>query len=360
VGQLDISGRLDRLRRQFYNHHLEALLVAKPENRFYLSGFTGSAGWLLITMDKAWLVTDFRYAEQASSECVCYNVVQARNKLSEKLAEIAVQAGIKNLGFERGFWSVESHQELVDNLGEIKLVPVSGLVEHLRMVKDSHEVGLISDAAALADEAFAHIINILRPGLKEIEIAAELEYFLRRNGATGRAFETIVASGTRSSLPHGVASEKVLAPGDLVVLDFGAVYKGYHSDITRTVVIGEVDNQKRQLYRLVLEAQTAALEAIQPGMVCSEVDKIARDIIDGGGYGDRFGHGLGHGVGLCIHELPRLAMSDSTPLQPGMVVTVEPGVYLPGWGGIRIEDLVVVTAQGVQVLTTATKELLIV
>jgi Xaa-Pro aminopeptidase len=241
----------------------------------------------------------------------------------------------------------------------IELVPVSGIVEQLRMIKDEAELAVMRDAAALADETFRHIAGFIRPGLRESEIALEMEIFMRAKGATSTSFETIVASGERSALPHGVASERIVSKDEFVKLDFGAYYKGYCSDLTRTLVVGKPTGKHREIYDIVLEAQLTALAGIKPGMTGSEADALARDVIARHGYGDRFGHGTGHGLGMEIHEAPRLSKTGDIVLQPGMTVTVEPGIYIPGFGGVRIEDDIVITENGNALLTSSPKELLV-
>jgi Xaa-Pro aminopeptidase len=355
------QARLEKLRKRMAEQRLEALLVTGSYNREYLSGFAGSAGYLLITADKAYLLVDFRYTEQAKAQAPQFTVVEHEAKAMATVRSLLGGWGIRELGFEQQHVTYAVYQAYAADLEGIKLVPTDSLTESLRIVKDEAELAIMQEAAELADKTFEHVLTVLKPGMTENEVALEIEWFMRRNGATSVSFETIVASGERSALPHGKASDRVLKSGEFVKMDFGALYKGYCSDITRTVCIGKPTDKHRNIYDIVLEAQLAALEGIRPGMTGKEADAIARDVIKRHGYGDCFGHGTGHGLGMEIHEAPRLSMNGGdTVLQPGMTVTVEPGIYLPGFGGVRIEDDVVVTETGVRRLTQATKDFIII
>ncbi len=349
--------RLKKLRKQLLEQGLDGILILEPDNRRYLSGFSGSSGALLITSSEALLFTDFRYMEQAAAQAPSFRVIKHGQVIWDDLAGYA--RGLANLAFEQNFVTYEQFRLLQEKFTESRLVPVAGFVENLRSIKEDVELAEIRRACELADRAFSHILTWLEPGMTELEIALELEFFMRRNGASASAFEFIVASGPRSSLPHGVASGRRAARGDILTMDFGCVVNGYCSDITRTVVIGEASDKQREIYRVVLEAQMAALSALRAGMSGQEVDKVAREIISRSGYGENFGHGLGHSVGLAVHEEPRLSPAGLRVLEPGMVVTVEPGIYLPDWGGVRIEDMVVVTENGCSLLTKSPKELII-
>lgn len=352
--------RLEKLRRRLAEENVDGLLVGSPANRRYLSGFTGSAGWLLITAERAELWTDFRYLEQAAAQAPAYEIVRHEVNFYEHLGRRVRELGLARLGFERDHLRYGEWQRLRAGVPEtVELVPVAGWIEELRRVKDAGEIAAIRRAARIADEALLEVLAELRPGVTEREVALQLEFAMRRRGADGVAFEIIVASGPRSALPHGTASERVIEAGDLVTIDYGAVHAGYASDCTRTVVVGPASERHRQIYNIVLEAQRRALAAVRPGATGAEVDRAAREVIAAAGYGDHFGHATGHGVGLDVHEGPRLsATGQEDVLAPGMVVTVEPGIYLPGWGGVRIEDLVLVTGSGGEILTRVTKELL--
>jgi Xaa-Pro aminopeptidase len=351
-----LKERIEKLRERFAGAGVEALYITNPENRFYLSGFTGTAGSLLLGLNNSYLFTDFRYTGQAARECPDYQVIETSGESSEVLREYLTGEGISLLGLEGDYLTYNQFQTLKEKLGGVELKTVDGLVEELRARKDKDETAFIEEAVRLADEAFKEVLPLIRPGVPEREVALQLEYFMRRLGAEGAAFKTIVASGYRSALPHGVASSRIMAPGDFVTLDFGAVYNGYHSDITRTVVLGRPEKKQEEIYQLVLEAQMSAIESLRAGIKASDVDGAARRIIEQAGYGKQFGHGTGHGVGLSIHEKPRLSAKDQSLLEEGMVVTIEPGIYLPGWGGVRIEDTVLVLNGGCRVLTRTPKE----
>lgn len=353
-----MNKRLEGLRRALGEHQVDAFMITRPENRAYMSGFTGSAGWLIITADKAFLITDFRYFEQATAQAPDFEVIKQGTLVTDTLREVLERAGVQRLAFEKEYVTYADYERYRERLG-VDLQPVDGAVEKLRLVKDSGEVDAIRQAAAIGDKAFRRILDFLRPGLREDEVALELEFQMRKAGATGLAFDIIVASGPRSSLPHGRASDRVIQEGDFVKMDFGCVFNGYCSDMTRTVVMGEPDEKQREIYDIVLEAQVAAVKAVRPGLTGKELDEVARKIIADHGYGDKFGHGLGHGVGRMVHEGPRVSSLGEDPLQPGNVITIEPGIYLPGWGGVRIEDLVVVTESGAEILTGSPKELII-
>ncbi|MDP2871722.1 MAG: Xaa-Pro peptidase family protein [Bacillota bacterium] len=339
---------------------VEGLVVTRPENRFYLTGFTGSSGYVLVSLQHALLLTDFRYTEQAAQQAPAFEVVRHGSPWFETLAERACALGLTHLGFEADHLSVADLQAMQAAVPGVRLTPLCGVVEQLRLVKEPAEIEIIARAAACSEGALRKVLEsgVLRPGVREFEVAAELEHHMRQGGASRPAFDTIVASGPRSSLPHGRASDRRLAAGDFVTMDFGALVDGYCSDITRTVVIGRASPEQRRLYDLVLRAQLAGLGAVAPGAGGRAADEAARAIIRDAGHGDHFGHGLGHGVGIAIHEGPRLSPLSDSILQPGMVTSVEPGVYLPGWGGVRIEDLVAVTGDGCRVLTDSTKELI--
>ncbi|HSH25022.1 MAG TPA: Xaa-Pro peptidase family protein [Massilibacterium sp.] len=350
--------RLNALREIMEQQKVEAILITGLENRRYITGFTGSSGVALITEKEAKLVTDFRYIEQANTEASHFEIVKHTGPMTEEVAKQVKQLGIKTLAFERDHLTYALY-ELYKKEVEATLVPVHGLVEKLRLIKDKEEIKIIKEAAKIADASFNHILSFIQPGVKEIDIATELEYFMRKSGATSSSFDTIVASGVRSSLPHGVASEKIIENGDFVTLDFGAYYKGYCSDMTRTVAVGFIDSKLQEIYEIVLEAQKRGIEGIKSGITGKEADAFTRDYIDSKGYGDYFGHSTGHGIGLEIHEGPALSIRSDVILQPGMVVTCEPGIYLEGIGGVRIEDDVIITEEGNEVITQANKELIV-
>lgn len=350
--------RLERLRNAMNERNIPALLVTSSFNRRYLTGFTGTSGFALITYDRAILFTDFRYTTQAAEQAPHFEIFEHQPKPLRSVAETLESLHIGELAFEQDDVSYGSFLQYSKDLGgAIRLVATAQLVENLRMIKDDEELRIMREAAVLADRTFSHILTFLKPGVSEREIAFEIEMFMRKNGAASSSFDTIVASGERSALPHGVAGERVLQAEEFVKLDFGAFYQGYCSDITRTVYLGgKPSDRHKEIYEIVLKAQMTALERIKPGMTGKEADAIARDVIAEYGYGEKFGHGTGHGLGMQIHEAPRLSPLGDIVLHPGMTVTVEPGIYIPGFGGVRIEDDVVVTDNGVSRLTMSDKQ----
>ncbi len=352
--------RLKKLREKFNENNIDGLLVTSEFNRRYITGFTGTAGVALITEKEARFITDFRYVDQASEQAVDYEIVQHKNSMIEEIANQLNELGVKRLGFEKSFVSFAQYEEYKSNFANSELIPVSGLIENLRLIKDEQEIKILKEAAKIADAAFDHIITYIKPGLTELDVSNELEFFMRKHGATSSSFDIIVASGIRSALPHGVATSKVIKKGELVTLDFGAYYKGYCSDITRTVAVGKPSSELEKIYETVLEAQLRGMKGIKPGMTGKEADALTRDYITEQGYGEYFGHSTGHGLGMEVHESPGLSMKSDTILAPGMVVTVEPGIYISGVGGTRIEDDTIITATGNESLTYSTKELLII
>lgn len=349
--------RIIKLRKFMNANDLHAMLVSKAENVRYFSGFSGSAGMLLITKSSNKLLTDFRYIEQATAQAKQFEIVRYSATLWKTLADLVKNSDISKIGFEGDFITYDGYLEIVDTLPMVSLVPVK--LDNLRMAKDAAEIVSIKKAVEIADNAFLQILSFIKPGMTEQDVALQLEYYMRKLGAEKPAFDTIMASGVRGALPHGRASEKVIEVGDFVTMDFGAVYKGYHSDITRTICMGKANTRQKEIYGIVLEAQLAGVKAVAPGKVGKEIDLVSRDIITNAGFGEFFGHGLGHGLGLNIHEEPRLSPTNiHTVLLENMVVTVEPGIYLPNWGGVRIEDTVLVSTEGCQILTASSKQLI--
>jgi len=335
------------------------LVVNSQSNRRYLTGFSGSSGAALVGTGRAVLVTDFRYIDQAEAECPGWEIVRQGPVMADTVAEVLTGLGEEGIGFEREQATFAWYEDLATRLKGFELIPVSGLVEGIRAVKDEDEIALIRQAASLTDKALEDVLPMLRPGVTEHDVAVELEYRMRKLGADAPAFDTIVASGARSAMPHGRASGKVLAAGDFVTIDMGARVGGYASDLTRTFVMSHASREQEKVYRLVLEAQEKSLAAVRPGRTGKQIDAVARDIIATAGHGDHFGHGLGHSVGLDVHETPRLAATSDAAVEPGNVITVEPGVYVSGWGGVRIEDLVVVRPDGAEVLSRFPKKLMV-
>ncbi|MBQ2718691.1 MAG: aminopeptidase P family protein [Clostridia bacterium] len=334
----------------------EALLLTSEISQRYATGFPFSDGFVVITEGESWLVTDFRYQEEATRRCRDAFTVVAPPSQSEFLRELFSEKGISRVGLEDKTLSHANYQTLTDLLG-ITPIPIGEGIEALRAVKDSGEIAAVRRAQALTDAAFSHILSALTPKMTEVEVALELEFFMRRAGADGIAFPTIAVSGTSSSLPHGVPARTPLSRGFLT-MDFGAVVDGYASDMTRTVVLGKATAEMKRLYATVLEAQRRGMEAIAAGVDATLVDGAARSHIDAEGYRGLFGHSFGHGVGLEVHEAPRLSSRVRSPLVAGNVVTAEPGIYQPGIGGCRIENMGVVTENGFDVFTASTTELI--
>ncbi|HHT84225.1 MAG: M24 family metallopeptidase [Bacillota bacterium] len=352
-------GTLEKLRLKMSQVPVDAFLVSNMQNWRFVSGFTGDAGTLLITRDEAIIFTDSRYTEQAEQEAPDYTVIKTvveKNVLKETIDKIR----ISRIAFEKDYVTYSRWEKLKETLSGQELIGVSGWVEELRAVKSEEEAGYIARAQGIADEAFSRLLPLVKAGASEMDLALELEFTIRKLGSEGIAFPFIVVSGARSSLPHGVPTSKKLEPGDFVTFDFGARCNGYCSDMTRTVVVGHASDKHREIYDLVLRAQLAALEVIKPGVMAREVDLAGRRVIEEAGYGEYFGHGIGHGVGLNVHEKPSVGKTSEDVLKPGMVITIEPGIYIPGFGGVRIEDLVLVTEDGKKNLTASEKQLIVV
>jgi Xaa-Pro aminopeptidase len=341
-----VAGRLEGV---------DALLITEPANLRYVTGFTGSNGFAVVGPQIRRFVTDFRYVEQAKAEVPDFDREQGPQELFGALTKLE---GVERLGFDDAHLSVKAHRRLQELLS-VELVPAGGVVEEVRAVKEPGEVLRIGAAAALVDEIYAWLLDYGLVGRTERDVAVALEHEMRLRGASGPSFDSIVASGPHGALPHATPRDVAIEAGTLVTIDIGAILDGYCSDCTRTWATGpDVPDELEEIYALTLRAQVTALDAVKPGPLGREIDAIARDIIDAAGHGEHFGHGLGHGVGLVTHEAPRLARTAEGELVAGHVVTVEPGVYLPGVGGVRIEDLVVVTESGRDVLSSTTKDLL--
>ena len=353
-----MMARVEKLRELMKENNLQGFLVTSPYNLRYLTNFTGTTGLAMITLDKAFFVTDFRYTEQAAEQATGFTIVKNTGHIFDKVADLAERLQLDNLAFEETQVSFADYS-LLEEILPCELVPVMGLIEELREVKDEEEVAIIEKACAIADQGFAFVLEMIKPGMTEIEVANQLDFFMRSKGASGVSFETIVASGLRSAMPHGVASHKVIEKGELITLDFGCYYEGYVSDMTRTFAIGSIQTKLKEIYDIVLEAQLKVLAEAKPGLTGIQLDAIARDHIASYGYGDAFGHSTGHGIGLEIHEGPNVSFRADKQFVPGNVITDEPGIYLPGIGGVRIEDDLLITAEGNRVLTHAPKELII-
>ncbi|MGH2709590.1 MAG: M24 family metallopeptidase [Actinomycetota bacterium] len=353
---MDHAGRRSRLRGPLEEPGIDALLVTRLVNVRYLTGFTGTNGQLLAGPDDAVFLTDSRYEDQSSREVPDIERKTYPSRFVEALAEACKARSITRLGFESSGVTYKSWREL-DALEGVELVPTEELVERLRWIKDRDELGLIQRAQAAADDAFERVTSKLAEGVTEREVAFELEVVMRDVGADALGFPTIAAFGENAAEPHHGPGDRPLARGDIVKLDFGARVEGYHSDMTRTVSFGKPDPKLREMHELVLRAQDAGMGAVKAGAIAGDADSAARRVIDDAGYGDRFGHSLGHGIGLEVHEGPTLRRSSEDVLLEGTVVTVEPGVYIPGLGGVRIEDMVVVGKDGCRALPRTTREL---
>jgi Xaa-Pro aminopeptidase len=334
---------------------LDGLLITAPANCRYLCGFSGSNANLLLTCSDSLLLTDGRYAKQSEREVAGATVRIVEGTLAEELKEVLT--GGQLIGFESEQMTVAAAQRLREANHMVSWRPIGRPVERLRQVKDPTEISRISEAVRMAEAALEETIRGLEPGRSELEVAGLLEMNLRTQGSEGSAFEPIVASGIRGSMPHGKASSRTIENGDLVTIDFGAICEGYHSDLTRTYSVGEPDPRTHDWYAAVNEAVDAALEAARPGQQCSDLDAVAREKIAEAGLGEYFVHNLGHGIGLEVHEDPRLSPKSTHSLEAGMVVTIEPGVYVPDLGGLRIEENVVITADGAHLLSTASREI---
>ncbi len=360
LAAMNFSLRQKNLRQQLAESKIDALLVSHLPSIRYLCGFTGSAGFLLISDREKVFFTDSRYRRQTQEEVKGARVIIARNAVLKEVGEWIRQHRKRwNLGIEAEHLTVAERKRLLDLLPSgLRLRNAPPLVERARMVKDEEELQLIRGAVQLGATLFDRALEVIKPGVKEVEVAAEMEYLARRAGAEAMSFPTIIASGARSALPHGRASEQCIAPGGFVVCDFGVILAGYCSDQTRTVWVGEESKQARCAYEAVREAQLAAIEAVRLGVAVGDVDAAARKVLTKAGFGRYFTHSTGHGVGLEIHEPPRVAAGQGEILKPGMVITIEPGVYFPGKWGIRIEDMVAVSAGGCEVLTPTRKDFL--
>lgn len=358
-----MNSRVRRLRERLAEENIDALFVSSPENRRYLSGFTGSAGYLIISQGCAIIATDFRYWEQAGRQCPDFELVKVtsgemRTWLPPVLDEVVKPA---TLGFEATSITYALHQLLKETLKHLKpaarpkLVPTTELVESLRILKEPEELAIITRAVEIADKAYVEVSSGLEPGVTEREIAWRLEKSMREQGAESTSFDIIVAAGPNAALPHHRPTDQPIQRGEPIVIDMGARLQGYCSDLTRTTCLGRPDSQFRRIYDIVLAAQETAISAVQAGMTGHDADRLARAVIEKAGYGEQFGHGTGHGVGLAIHENPRVGPRATNELRDGMVFTIEPGIYLPGWGGVRIEDIVVLEKGKACDLTKAPK-----
>jgi len=337
---------------------VEALLVSDMANIRYLTGFTGSSAKVVITARGAWFFTDFRYDSQASQEISGFKIIVLNKSWIDGVAGLISRLKKDALSFEENFLTYAAFRGLKRALSGVRLKPVSGIVEKLRQVKDTLEIKELKRAAQIADEGFkeaARLIRSGRSGLSELDISTAIERVLKKKGAIGPSFDIIVASGARSALPHGIASDKLIKKGEFVIVDMGALYKGYHSDATRTYITGKPTKRQLEIYNCVLEAHDRAVDMVRPGVKAADIDRAAREHIERAGFGKYFGHGTGHGTGLVIHEGPNISPKSKDVVTEGMVFTIEPGIYVPGFGGVRIEAMVQVTSSGATLLTEASQ-----
>lgn len=352
---------MDRIKRLALDlpEDMDAALITSEVNRRYYTGFVSSAGALLVTREKAVLLLDSRYVEAGGKKVTDAEVVLMTD-MAKQLNELFEEYKVKTVGIESGYMTVESLYSLrkVLNVQMLDDPRLNSIILKHRCVKSEEEMAEIRAAQAITDKTFIHMLDLIKPGVSEKDLQLELDYYMLRNGATGLAFETILAAGTNGSMPHAVPSDNVIKEGDFVTMDFGAAHNGYCSDMTRTVAVGKITEEQEKVYNLVLDAQLAAIDAVRAGVPCNSIDKVARDIIYGAGYEGRFGHGLGHSLGLEIHENPRFSMLCSDITEVGTVMSVEPGIYLDGRFGVRIEDIVMITENGCEVITKSEKKLI--
>lgn len=356
---MKINNRLENLRQKLAEKEVDAILVSQPENRYYLSGFDGSAGFLLITPQKTVLATDFRYTEQAANQAPDYEIFRTTGEMAEWLPKLLADFNLRSLGFESAHLTVSTHHRLSDILTNIqpslKLVPLEGVVESLRAVKEPEEIELITRAMKIADAALNYIGDRIEAGVTEKDVAWEIEQFMRQQGSQPLPFEVIVASGANAALPHHKPSTRAIRTGEPVIIDIGAKVEGYCSDLTRTIYPGKHEDRFNKVYDAVLSAQLVVMTTARAGMSGSEIDDLGRKMIEQEGYGEAFGHGLGHGIGLAPHEQPRLGPNSQDIIVDGMVFTIEPGIYLTGWGGVRIEDVGVMENGKIRIISRARK-----
>jgi Xaa-Pro aminopeptidase len=360
------NARLDRLREKLVQHKLDAFFVSSPEtaspvNRRYLSGFTGTSAYLLITPDDAVIATDFRYYEQAQQQAKGFRLHKTVGGMEKWLPSMLDGVGGKRLGFEAAHVTYQSYRgirKIVNEMPEAarpKLVATTNLIETLRIIKDAEEIAALQAAITLGDEAFADVAQRIEPGWTEQQVAWEIEKYIREHGGDGLSFDTLVGAGERGAMPHCAPTDRKLKMGEGVVIDMGVRLDGYMSDLTRTIFLGKPDDQFKRIYDIVLAAQLTAQEIVEAGMTGDQAHMLAHNVIEEAGHGDHFGHGLGHGVGLQIHEAPRVGQHSTDILADGMVFTIEPGIYLTGWGGVRIEDVVVLENGKARVMSHAPK-----
>ena len=351
--------RIDKLLHEISERGAEAALLHSPESIRYFTGFTGE-GYAFVCGDTKIVVTDSRYTEAAANQAIGWKIEgRSFDKFLSVLIDQVRALGIKAITVEDDFLPVTDYREIHAAVPTVQLVSAAGVGVKIRSIKDADEIAKHKKAAQITDQVFQYALKVTKPGMSEIDLVTELTYYMSKEFKANKAFDYIVASGTNGSMPHAVPTTKLIEQGDMVTLDFGAEYDGYKADMTRTYAVGKPADKLVEIYHIVQEAQRLASEALKPGVSCKAIDAVARDYIAQKGYGSCFGHGLGHGVGLQIHEQPRLSLLSTAVLEPGMIVTVEPGIYLPGIGGVRIEDTCLITENGWESLFTSDKSLII-
>jgi Xaa-Pro aminopeptidase len=354
-----MNDRIRRLQKILKDEKLDAFLITRLPHVRYLSGYSGSNGLLIVTPNSSSFLTDFRYREQSKKQVQGSKIMVVERDLYSGLRDVPqLRSKRIKLGYEAEFVSCKIYRRLKTLLPDCLLVPMEQSLESLTIRKDHKEIENIKKAAEITDLVFSEILSLIQPGMAELDLAAEIEYRMKGFGSSTPYYETIVASGKRGALPHGVASNKKIRRGEFVTMDFGAVWDGYTADLTRTVLVGKATSRQKAIYNTVLKAQQYATSKVGAGIKACDLDKIARDIIKKAGYSQYFGHGLGHGIGLLVHDNPAINPTNQQVLQPGMVITVEPGIYIPNWGGVRIEDDVLINKRGHEILTNSDRRLL--
>jgi len=350
---------IEKIREIAHKKNVEGILFFSPENIRYLTGFSGSEGYLFVGNDENLLLVDSRYITQAHEETKACRVSLVNKGIRGVAAQISA-VGLRRLGFEAQSISVALFEQLKEGLQQVEVIPIKDELERLRGLKTGEEIAVIRQAIGIAEEAWKTVLEMVKPGAQEAEVALELEYRMKKGGAEGTSFDCIVASGPRAALPHAQPTSRPIEEGDFVLFDFGSRYRGYCCDETCTVAVGRATEEQQHIYGIVKDAHDRAIAQVKPGVKFAAIDAAAREIIDQAGHGEHFGHGTGHGVGLAVHEWPVVGKDSQDVAEQGMVFTIEPGIYIPGWGGVRIEDMVLVTADGCEVLTTISKDLMIV
>ncbi len=356
----DYKNRITQFRKKIASQKLDAFITSFSPHLCYLTGYSGSNGLAIITKEKTFFLTDGRYTEQIKTEVVADKTFIEKKNLIAKAAKEKILQSSKIVGFEKNHISYSIYLELPKTLPKIHWKPTEDIVENIASLKDEKELALISKAVSITDKVFSKIITLIKEGISELDISAEISYLHKKYGAEGDSFEPIVASGIRSSFPHGRASSKKIAKGEFITLDFGCVYNGYCSDMTRTIVLGKPSAEMKKIYSIVLDAQKKSIEKLRSGMKAKKIDSIARNYITSKGYGKYFNHSLGHGLGMQVHEAPKISSQSSDTLHAGNIITIEPGIYLPNKFGVRIEDNIVVKDNEYENLTKSPKELIVI